>query len=105
MEAQIKKGILEMCVLFSIRDKELYGYDVMRQMGKYFPEVHESTFYVILRRLHAEGSADITLSQDSNGPTRKYYRITGAGREVLRVSIEQWKRIRTIVDDMGLEQE
>jgi PadR family transcriptional regulator PadR len=102
MEAQIKKGILEMCVLFTIRDKEMYGYDVMKTMRKFFPEVNESTFYAILRRLHADKSADITLSNDSGGPTRKYYKITNSGREVLAGSIESWKKIQSIVADIGI---
>jgi PadR family transcriptional regulator PadR len=102
MEAQIKKGILEMCVLFIIREKEMYGYDVMKSMKRYFPEVNESTFYTILRRLHSDGSAKITLSEVSNGPTRKYYKITDTGIEVLRNNIESWKRIQLIVDQIGI---
>jgi len=102
MEAQIKKGILEMCVLFTIRNNEMYGYDVMKHMKRYFPEVNESTFYAILRRLHADGSAEITLGEESNGPTRKYYGITEAGREVLHDSIESWKRIRATVEEIGI---
>ncbi len=102
MEAQIKKGVLEMCVLFTIREKEMYGYDVMKSMRRFFPEVNESTFYAILRRLHADGSASITLSEESNGPTRKYYRITDAGLETLRKSIEGWHRVRTAVEELGI---
>ena len=102
MEAQIKKGILEMCVLFTIREKAMYGYDVMKAMRRYFPEVNESTFYAVLRRLHADGSASVTLGEESNGPTRKYYQITQPGREVLNGSIESWKRIRAAVEEMGI---
>ena len=102
MEAQIKKGILEICVLFLIRDKEMYGYDVMKSMKRHFPEVNESTFYAILRRLHADGSAEITLGVASNGPTRKYYKITDSGRVILSENIESWKRIRGIVEEMGI---
>ena len=102
MEAQIKKGILEMCVLFTIRDKEMYGYDVMKTMRRFFPEVNESTFYAILRRLHADKSAEIILSNDSGGPTRKYYKITDSGRKVLAENIEKWKKIQAIVDEIGI---
>lgn len=102
MEAQIKKGILEMCVLYAISDKTMYGYDVMKHMKHFFPEVNESTFYTILRRLHSDGCAEITLGEESNGPTRKYYTITGAGREILRKGIDSWKRIRAAVDEMGI---
>jgi PadR family transcriptional regulator PadR len=103
MEAQIKKGILEMCVLFTIRNNEMYGYDVMKSMKRFFPEVNESTFYAILRRLHADGSAKITLGEESNGPTRKYYKITDAGRNVLQSNIESWNRIRSIVEEIGIQ--
>ena len=91
-----------MCVLFTIRDKETYGYDVMKSMKRHFPEVNESTFYAILRRLHADGSAEITLGEESNGPTRKYYKITKNGHEVLNNSINSWKRIRAVVEEIGI---
>ena len=102
MEAQIKKGILEMCVLFIIRDNEMYGYDVMKSIKRHFPEVNESTFYAILRRLNADGSAEITLGEVSNGPTRKYYKITAKGCEVLNNSIDSWKRIQAIIEEIGI---
>ena len=102
MESQIKKGILEMCVLFTIREEEMYGYDVMKAMKRYFPEVNESTFYAILRRLHADGSAKITLGEESKGPTRKYYKITDSGHKVLQSNIESWRRVRSIVEEIGI---
>ena len=102
MESQIKKGILEMCVLFTIRNEEMYGYDVMKAMKRLFPEVNESTFYAILRRLHADGSAEISLGEESKGPTRKYYKITDFGYKVLQSSIDSWKRVRSIVEEIGI---
>jgi PadR family transcriptional regulator PadR len=103
MEAQIKKGILEMCVLHTIRDEPMYGYDVMKTMRKYFPEVQESTFYAILRRLAADRSAEVVLGDgQSGGPTRKYYKITDSGWEVLTRSIESWNRIKSIVKEIGI---
>lgn len=102
MEAQMKKGILEMCVLFTIRDKEMYGYDVMKTLKRHFPEVNESTFYAILRRLHAEKYADISLGVESNGPTRKYYKISEKGRDYLRDCVGDWNKIRDIVASIGI---
>lgn len=102
-EAQLKKGVLEMCVLFCIHDKKLYGYDVMKTMKEYFPEVNESTFYVILRRLHADGAAEVTIGDTSLGPTRKYYGITEKGREALKSSMDSWRRIRGVVRGLGIE--
>jgi PadR family transcriptional regulator PadR len=91
-----------MCVLFTIRNNAMYGYDVMKYMKRHFPEVNESTFYAILRRLNADGSAEITLGEESNGPTRKYYKITNKGCDVLNNSADSWKRIRAIVDEIGI---
>jgi PadR family transcriptional regulator PadR len=102
MEAQMKKGVLEMCVLFTIRDKEMYGYDIMKNLKKHFPEVNESTFYAILRRLHAEKHAEVFLGEESNGPTRKYYRISESGRDYLRNCLQDWQRICEIVAEIGI---
>jgi PadR family transcriptional regulator PadR len=102
VEAQLKKGILEMCVLFTLREKEMYGYDVMKSMKQYFPEVNESTFYAILRRLHADGDTETYVGDTSGGPTRKYYRITPKGMETMQQSIESWFRICSLVEKMGI---
>jgi len=102
MDAQIKKGVLEMCVLYIINEKEMYGYDVMKHMKKYFPDVNESTFYSILRRLHADGSAEVSLGQESLGPTRKYYKTTESGRVVLCEAMESWRRICSSVEEIGI---
>jgi len=69
----------------------------MKYMKKFFPEVGESVFYAILRRLNADGSAaaDVTLN-------RKYYRITEKGRETLRESIDRWKEICAAVAEIGI---
>ena len=101
-DAQIKKGILEMCVLHMIRDKPTYGYDVMKSIKKHFPEVNESTVYAILRRLHADRCADVTLGGDSGGPPRKYYRITDGGIALLDSNIASWHRVNAALAGMGL---
>jgi PadR family transcriptional regulator PadR len=102
MEAQLKKGILEMCVLFTLKGQEMHGYDVMKSMKQYFPEVNESTFYAILRRLHGDGSAETFMGEASNGPMRKYYRITPKGLETLGHNIESWNRICSLIEKMGI---
>jgi len=103
MNAQIKKGILEMCLLHVISEKEMYGYDIMKKMSVYFPEVNESTFYSILRRLNKEGATETYLGDTSNGPKRKYYRITKFGLEKLEDDIKSWKQINNIVEAIGIE--
>ena len=102
MDAQMKKGILEMCILYYISENEMYGYDIMKKMGKYFPEVNESTFYAILRRLAKEGLAEIRYGAESNGPKRKYYCITQKGNDSLKGSKEDWNKLSTIINEIGI---
>ena len=68
MDAQIKKGVLEMCLLQKLSVQDYYGYHLMREMKVLFPEVNDSTFYAILRRLHKDGSAIVYDSDKSAGP-------------------------------------
>lgn len=102
MDAQIKKGILEMCILNCIEKESLYGYDIIQNMHKFFPEVTESTFYAILRRLYREGAAAVYEGQVSKGPVRKYYRITQQGQEKLAQMKEEWRYLQNVMDEMGI---
>ena len=103
MDAQIKKGILEMCILQMLSSEDYYGYTIMQKMRQLFPEVNESTFYAILRRLHKEGCAEAYWGNESNGPKRKYYHITENGRNNLESSLQDWKEIIGITKQVGIE--
>ena len=103
MDAQIKKGIIEICILKYISEKDQYGYPIMQKMEKYFPENDNSSIYVILRRLKSEGYTETYEGSESGGPVRKYYRITKKGREYLRVKMEEWSRINKIVEEFGMK--
>lgn len=102
MDTQIKKGILEMCILQCIAAEALYGYDIIQRMHVYFPEVGESAFYAILRRLHKDGVATTFTGTTSGGPTRKYYRITEQGQIRLKEMIADWQHLKTIIEEMGI---
>ena len=103
MDAQLKKGILELCLLQRLSGEPKYGYDIIQALRVHFPEVTESTFYAILRRLAKEGAADTFQGGESNGPVRKYYRLTDAGREKRKILLEEWQRIRDTVASLGVE--
>lgn len=103
MDAQLKKGVLEMCILYVIQQREMYGYDIMKYMGEFFPEVDESTFYAILRRLNKDGLTEVYYGKDSNGPRRKYHRILENGKVSLQKSIADWKNIQIIVNEIGIK--
>ena len=102
MDAQMKKGILEMCLLHELSESDRYGYELMQKMKQYFPEVNESSFYVILRRLHKEGYTDIYYGASSDGPRRKYYHITEEGQAYLAKAISDLRTIKSIVRSLGL---
>ncbi len=101
MDAQLKKGILEMCMLSFLEKESLYGYDIIQRLHVFFPEVGESAFYAVLRRLNKEGLATTFLGEVSNGPVRKYYRLTDAGKERLSQMREDWRRLEEIVRQIG----
>lgn len=102
MDAQLKKGVLELCLLQCLSGEPKYGYDIIQAMRAHFPEVTESTFYAILRRLHREGAAETFQGSESNGPVRKYYRLTELGREQLEQLTEDWRRLQGIMAALGI---
>lgn len=91
MDIQLKKGVLEYCLLEQIAQRETYGYDLLKVLSDAFPSVQESTIYAILRRLRQGGLAETYEGKESDGPVRKYYRITGPGRGALKKMRQDWK--------------
>ena len=102
MNAQIKKGILEMCILHVISGEDLYGYDIIQRLHGFFSEVMESTFYAILRRLHKEGAATTFAGEVSKGPVRKYYKITEQGQQQLEQRKADWRCLQETVSKIGI---
>lgn len=86
MDAQLKKGLLEICVLSALEDGESYGYKIISNLAPYI-EISESTLYPILRRLEASGSVT-THSVEYNGRLRKYFRLTDVGVEKIKEFID-----------------
>ena len=96
MDAQIRRGLLEVCVLAAIKNKESYGYQIIKDVSPYVI-MSESTLYPILRRL--ESSCLLTVrSAEHNGRLRKYYCITEQGRERLRAFEAEWAEIMRIYE-------
>lgn len=94
MDAQLKRGLLEVCALAAIRNEDSYGYKIIRDMQPYV-EVSESTLYPILRRLEAAELLTV-YSREHGGRLRKYYHITEAGLARLSLFMEEWKEIESI---------
>ena len=102
MDAQLKKGVLELCLLQCLSSGPKYGYDVIQTVRECSPDVTESTFYAILRRLAKEGAADTFQGSESNGPVRKYYRLTGEGRTRLAEMTGDWRNLQVIMARLGI---
>lgn len=96
MDAQIKKGILELVILQLLSEKESYGYVLLKKISSKF-EVSESGIYAILRRLCSDGYLGIHKSQESQGPPRKIYYITNEGRLYLTSQKEELMHIVAVL--------
>ena len=90
MDIQLKRGMLDVCVLAAIKDEDSYGYQIIKDMKPYVT-ISESTLYPILRRLEA-GALLTVHSVEHNGRLRKYY----AGRARIEEFKEEWKELESI---------
>ncbi len=98
---QLRKGMLEFCILNSIRVASLYGYDIVRKLRD-IPGlvISEGTIYPILSRLKREGFVCTTIKESSEGPPRKYYELTEKGEEILGQMNDYWQDIRNGTDSL-----
>ncbi|MBQ9134112.1 MAG: PadR family transcriptional regulator [Clostridia bacterium] len=94
MDIQLKRGLLDVCVLAAIQDTDSYGYQIIKDMKPYV-SISESTLYPILRRLEAAELLTVH-AVEHNGRLRKYYHITEAGRARIAAFAEEWKEIMSI---------
>ena len=94
MDIQLKRGLLDVCVLAAIKNEDSYGYQIIKDMKPYL-EMSESTLYTILKRLEAAELLTVR-SAEHGGRLRKYYRITDAGARRLEDFKEDWKEILAI---------
>lgn len=78
MNAQFKKGVLELIVLVSVGKKDMYGYELVEEVSKVV-DVKEGTIYPLLKRMTNEHYFETYLKESSEGPPRKYYHITAMG--------------------------
>ncbi len=94
MDVQLKRGLLDVCVLAAIKNEDSYGYKIIKDMKPYV-EISESTLYPILRRL--ETSELLTVKNvEHNGRLRKYYHITSKGLDRINDFKTEWGEIMSI---------
>lgn len=94
MDAQLKRGLLDVCVLAAIKDEDSYGYKIIKDMKPYM-EMSESTLYTILKRL--ENANMLTVKTvEHGGRLRKYYHITSIGLDRLEEFKAEWREVMSI---------
>lgn len=97
IQVQLKKGALELCVLAMLSRKESYAYEISSELADTVG-IGESTIYPLMRRMQKEGLVTSRLVESANGPSRKYYTLTDAGRQKLEQQIRDWETFMTSVN-------
>ena len=103
MDIQLKRGLLDVCVLSAIKDQDSYGYKIIKDL-KPCISLSESTLYTILKRLETAKMLTVR-SAEHDGRLRKYYHITEAGLLRLEEFKSDWKEIVSIYKDVGRGEE
>ncbi|OUQ11505.1 PadR family transcriptional regulator [Lachnoclostridium sp. An14] len=104
MNAQFKKGVLELIVLLSVTKRDMYGYELVSEVSRVV-DVNEGTIYPLLKRLTNERYFETYLRESTEGPPRKYYHLTAAGilyKDALR---KEWQEFSSRVNGFIKESE
>ncbi|MDN7241957.1 PadR family transcriptional regulator [Planococcus sp. N028] len=99
MNIQFKKGVLNLCVLVLLEKKDRYGYELVQKISDQI-SISEGSVYPLLRRLTKEGYFTTYLQESTEGPPRKYYRLTEAGRIYLHEQLAEWKSFTAGVNQL-----
>lgn len=99
MDTQLKKGVLEMCVLAVLKQRDCYGYELVNQISKKV-SVSEGTIYPLLRRLKTEDYVEAYLQESNGGPSRKYYCLTERGQQAGDKLLKEWESFNQNIDQL-----
>ena len=89
LQIQLRKGVLEMCVLALLSREDGYAYDIAARLAGLIG-MGEGTIYPLMRRMQSDGLVTTYLAESDSGPPRKYYRLTPAGRRVVMSQMAEW---------------
>ena len=101
MDIQLKRGLLDVCVLASIKNEDSYGYKIIKDLHPYI-ELSESTLYTILKRLETANMLTVRTAEHC-GRLRKYYHITKAGLGRIEDFKDEWREVMTIYQFVSKE--
>lgn len=98
--SQLKRGVLELCILQLLREDPSYGYEIVTTLDALGPlAAGENTVYPLLRRLKADGMLETFLRESPSGPPRQYYRLTTDGRRRLTALSKEWQAMASAVEE------
>lgn len=100
VNAQMRKGVLELCVLSVISDQEVYTSDILSELKDAQLLVVEGTVYPLLTRLKNDGILKYRWEESTSGPPRKYYSLTEQGTEVLNSLKDNWNQLNKSVKQL-----
>lgn len=89
----MRRGVLELCILSIIAEEEAYSSDIIQKLEEVELIVVEGTVYPLLTRLKNAGLLDYAWKESTSGPPRKYYQITGPGKEFLHGLLDTWNQL------------
>ena len=89
VQVQLKKGVLELCVLALLSSHDSYAYEIASRLAEGI-DMGEGTIYPLMRRMQSDGLVDTYLVESSSGPPRKYYKLTEAGKESFVAQKAEW---------------
>ena len=108
MNPQLKKGVLELCVLCALQNSDRYGFELVSVVSSHIA-MSGGTIYPLLKRLYSEGLVSTYLVESQEGPARKYYALTPKGEDYTKTLIEQWRElvsgVESIINEGGRNDE
>ena len=100
----LKKDLIELCLLHLLAQRDQYGYDLLKKLRAAFPDTQESAVYAILRGLCREGCSEQYTGATSDGPARKYYRLTDHGTARHGELLRQWRALVAALAELGINE-
>lgn len=100
IKSQMRKGMLEYCVLLILKNNKLYPSDILRILTRMNMVVVEGTIYTLLNRMRKEGKLNYEWQESTQGPPRKYFYITAYGIEVLDAMGNAWTEISNVINSL-----
>ena len=98
----LKKDLIELCLLHLLSQGDQYGYDLLRRLHAAFPDTQESAVYALLRGLCKDGCSEQYKGATSDGPARKYYRMTDRGLARYGELLKQWRTLLAALGELGV---